>query len=143
MNAQRRTILLVEDELADANLALEAIRSLNEPWDVRHVRDGRAAMAFLLRENEFEDEPFADLVFLDLNLPAWNGLSFLEEISRDHRIRRVPFIVLSTSNRGEDIDRAYALGAMGFIQKPFDYEQFIHSLRITCEYWLRVHQRAL
>ncbi len=135
-----RQILLVEDEVTDAALAIEALESLKQEWHVHHTNDGTRALNWLHRIGEYIEAPRVHLAFLDLNLPGRNGLSILEEVRKDDELSRIPIVVLSTSNRPEDVRRAYELGARGFIQKSFDYEDFVRSLSVACEYWLCVSE---
>ena len=131
-------ILLVEDSAGDARLALEAIREVKIYNHLSWVADGEEALAFLRREGEYEHAPRPDLILLDLNLPKKDGREVLTEIKADQDLRRIPVVVLTTSQAEEDIFRAYNLNANCYISKPVDLEQFFKVVRTIKEFWLTI-----
>src|SRR5229473_2567343 len=120
-------ILLVEDSAGDARLALEAIREIKIYNHLSWVADG-----------EDEQAPRPDLILLDLNLPKKDGREVLAEIKADQDLRRIPVVVLTTSQAEEDIFRAYNLNANCYISKPVDLEQFFKVVRSIKEFWLTI-----
>jgi CheY-like chemotaxis protein len=131
-------ILLIEDSAGDARLALEAIREIKIYNHLSWVADGEEALAFLRREGEYEQAPRPDLILLDLNLPKKDGREVLAEIKADQDLRRIPVVVLTTSQAEEDIFRAYNLNANCYISKPVDLEQFFKVVRSIKEFWLTI-----
>jgi CheY-like chemotaxis protein len=131
-------ILLVEDNPGDARLAWEAIRDAKVANNLRWVPDGVEALAFLRREGRFADSPRPDLILLDLNLPRKDGREVLAEIKNDESLRRIPVVVLTTSQADEDIDKAYHLNANCYISKPVDLEQFIKIVNAIENFWLTI-----
>ncbi|GAA0592658.1 response regulator [Caenispirillum bisanense] len=128
-------ILLVEDNPGDARLAAEAFKEGNIPTQLHVVQDGIEAMSFLRRESPYGEVPRPDLVLLDLNLPRKDGREVLAEIKEDPHLRRIPVIVLTTSQAETDISRSYELHANCYIVKPVDFDRFIDVVRGIEDFW--------
>jgi CheY-like chemotaxis protein len=129
-------ILLVEDNAADARLALEALRGTHLSLRAHAARDGVEALTFLMREGSHAGAPRPDLVLLDLNLPKKDGCEVLREI-RDHPdLRSIPVAILTTSRAPEDIARCYDMGANCVIAKPVEWDQFVRVIGRTISFWL-------
>lgn len=128
-------ILLVEDNPGDARLAAEAFKEGRVPTRLHVVQDGIEAIAFLRREGPFESAPRPDLVLLDLNLPRKDGREVLAEIKEDPLLRRIPVIVLTTSQAETDVNRAYELHANCYIVKPVDFDRFIDVVKGIEDFW--------
>ena len=133
-------ILLVDDNPDDVEITLRALRKMRVANKVHVVRDGQEALDFLFREREYyggrADAPQPDLILLDLNLPKLNGLEVLEKIRASDELSTIPVIVLTVSEREEDIQRSYKLGANTYITKPVDFAKFVHATEILGEYWI-------
>jgi len=95
-------------------------------------------MAFLRREGEYAGVPRPDLVLLDLNLPRKDGREVLQEIKEDEELRRIPVVVLTTSEADEDILRSYNLHANAYVTKPVDFDQFISVVRQIDDFFVTV-----
>lgn len=131
-------ILLVEDNPGDVRLTMEALKE-NKVYNNLHVvNDGVEAIAFLRREGAHADKPRPDLVLLDLNLPKMNGRDVLSEIKTDTQLRRIPVVVLTTSQDEEDISGAYDLHANCYVTKPVDLEKFIEVVRSIEDFWVTI-----
>ncbi|MBK1664304.1 response regulator [Rhodospirillum rubrum] len=128
-------ILLVEDNPGDARLASEAFKEGGLPTNLHVVQDGIEAMAFLRRERVYTGVPRPDLILLDLNLPRKDGREVLEELKEDPNLKRIPVIVLTTSQAEVDIIRSYDLHANCYIVKPVDFDQFIDVVRGIEQFW--------
>jgi two-component system, chemotaxis family, response regulator Rcp1 len=131
-------ILLVEDNPGDVKLTIEALKEAKVLNHLHVVVDGVEAMAFLRREDRFADRPRPDIIFLDLNLPRKSGREVLAEIKSDPSLRRIPVVVLTTSQAEQDILSSYDLHANCFITKPVDLEQFFEVVRTVEGFWLSV-----
>ncbi|MDA1053464.1 MAG: response regulator [Planctomycetota bacterium] len=118
-------ILLVEDSPTDALLAKEALKHGGFDHQLHHVEDGIRAMRFLHREEPYTDAPRPDVVLLDLNLPGMNGHEVLEQIRADVSLRRLPVMVLTTSEDERDINAAYDRNVNCYVTKPVDLKDFI------------------
>ena len=131
-------ILLVEDNPGDARLTQEAMREAKMSNRLNVVEDGVEAMAFLRREGRFADAPRPDLILLDLNLPRKDGRAVLAEVKADPDLRRIPVVVLTTSQAEEDVIRAYDLHANCYVTKPVDFERFMTIVKQIDEFWVKV-----
>jgi chemotaxis family two-component system response regulator Rcp1 len=132
-------ILLVEDNPADVKITQRAIRESALPVELLVVRDGQEAVDYLLRQGSHaHDEGWRspDLILLDLNLPRLNGRQVLERIRATPALRSVPVVVLTTSNRREDVREMYEAGANTYIEKPQDFARFVQVLQTIQRYWL-------
>jgi chemotaxis family two-component system response regulator Rcp1 len=131
-------ILLVEDNPGDVRLTQEALTDGKVYHNLHVVEDGVEAMAFLRREGEYADAPRPDLILLDLNLPRKDGREVLEEIKADEGLRRIPVVILTTSEADQDILQTYDNHANCFITKPVDLEQFISVVKYVEGFWLTI-----
>ncbi len=131
-------ILLVEDNPGDVRLTQEALKEGKVRNHLNVVWDGMAALAFLRREGEYEGAVRPDLILLDLNLPKKDGREVLEEVKGNPELRRLPVVVLTTSEAEQDILKAYDLQVNAYITKPVDLDQFIGVVRAIEDFWLTV-----
>lgn len=128
-------ILLIEDNANDVEIIRRGLNSGPEKPEIFHARDGEAGLNFLLRHGEHEEAPRPDIIISCLNLPKIDGIEILCELSNDPSLMRIPFIVLTYSEREEDMVKAYAAGASGFFTKPIDRSEFKQIVRILYTYW--------
>ena len=135
-SAAEKEILLVEDNPDDAELTRIAFAEAGGEYDLRVVADGAAAVAYLQRCTPAE---LPALVLLDLNLPRLDGHEVLQAIRADETTRCLPVVVLTTSIEPSDVDRAYALGANSYIQKPVEFDRFVEVVRQVGRYWLGIN----
>jgi len=141
MNATRDhmiEILLVEDSPDDADLTVDALRDGRVRNHISVVEDGVEAMAFLRREGKHARAPRPDLILLDLNLPRKNGFEVLTEIKEDPDLRRIPVVIMTTSEDEKYVLKAYNLRANCYVTKPVDVEQFIRVVRSIEDFWLTI-----
>jgi chemotaxis family two-component system response regulator Rcp1 len=131
-------ILLVEDNPGDVRLTREALREGKVLNNLNVVTDGQEAVEFLRREGEYGNVPRPDLILLDLNLPKKDGREVLAEIKADESLRRIPIVVLTTSQAEKDVIQTYNLGVNCYITKPVDLDQFIYVVKSIEEFWLTV-----
>lgn len=131
-------ILLVEDSPTDVLLAREALDHAKVLNTLHVVNDGVEALQFLRREPPFEAGPRPDLILLDLNLPRKDGREVLAEIKADDKLKRIPVVVLTTSQSDEDVHKAYGLHANCYISKPVDFDQFTQVVQAIESFWFTV-----
>jgi two-component system response regulator len=133
-------ILLVEDNPGDIRLTQEAFKesSLDIQMDV--VTDGEMALDFLFKKGRYADAVKPDVVLLDLNLPKKNGIEVLKEVKADEALKRIPIIVLTTSDADHDISKAYGLHANCYILKPVDFDDFAKVIRLIESFWFNAVQ---
>jgi CheY-like chemotaxis protein len=131
-------ILLVEDNPGDVRLTVEALKEGKIRNRLSVARDGLEALAFLHRKVGHSDAPRPDLILLDLNLPKKSGFDVLAEIKSDEDLKRIPVVILTTSEIEEDICRSYDLHANCYISKPVDLDRFFTVVRSIEDFWLTV-----
>jgi len=129
-------ILLVEDNPADARLTMEAFKSSHLPHCLSHAQDGIEALEYLRRQGRYTQAQRPDLILLDLNLPRKDGREVLSDIKSDQELRRIPVVVLTTSQAQEDIQRAYSLYANCYICKPMELDDFTRIVKSIEDFWL-------
>lgn len=139
-NGSRRTIeiLLVEDSPGDVRLTVEALKEGKVRNSLHVVSDGVQAMSFLRHAPPYAEMPHPDLVLLDLNLPKKDGREVLEEIKKDPHLRRLPIVVLTTSDAEIDVLKAYDLYANCYIKKPVELESFIRVVKSIESFWVEI-----
>ena len=135
---QPLSVLLVEDDPGDVLMTREAFAEHGADSRLAVVSDGVEALAYLRREAPYTDAVTPDLILLDLNLPRRDGREVLEEIKEDEQLRRIPVVVLTTSQADEDILRSYQLHANAYVTKPVDFERFISVVRQIDEFFVSV-----
>ena len=136
-------ILYVEDEEADVVLLRHVFEKAGIPNPLRTVKDGKLAKDYLAGIVPFNDRnrhPLPGLVLLDLNLPYWSGFEVLEWIRQQPQFRRLPVVIFSSSNRPDDIARAYDAGANGFLVKPNALADLRTLVLAVRDFWL-LHNR--
>ena len=136
--SQLKTILLVEDDAAHAELVVRTLEGSGERRIV-HLRDGEAALAYLTRGGVYADpatSPRPDLVLLDLRLPKVDGLEVLREIESAPRLRYVPVLILTTSDAERDVVSAYEAHANGYVVKPDEFSRFKDLMDDVKRFWL-------
>ncbi len=117
-------VLLVEDDPGDVLIAQEAMAAGQLETALEVVTDGVEAIAYLRRENGYAGASRPDLILLDLNLPRMSGHEVLAEVKKDPLLRRIPVVVLTTSQAHEDIAKSYDLHASVHVSKPVDFDDF-------------------
>ncbi|BAY10421.1 response regulator [Calothrix sp. NIES-2098] len=131
-------VLLVEDNPGDALLTRIALEDSKIAVHLNVVEDGVEAMAFLRKQDKYAKVPHPDIVLLDLNLPKKDGREVLAEIKSDDTLKRIPVVVLTTSQAEEDILKAYNLAANCYITKPVDFDQFVKIIRSIENFWFAI-----
>ena len=137
-NGQPLEVLLVEDSPGDVRLTKEALKDAKVHINLRVVRDGIDAIAFLMREGEYATVPRPDLILLDLNLPRKDGREVLKEIKENPELKSIPVVILTTSASEADILRSYLLHANCYITKPVNLDGFITVVKSIDSFWLSI-----
>ncbi|MFC5743905.1 response regulator [Dyella tabacisoli] len=137
-----RTILLVEDSLADAELVVDALREVHLAHTLIHVEDGVDCMDYLQCRGEWaRREPINPVVvLLDIKMPRMDGLEVLTRMRSDDRLRRVPVVILSSSREESDLARGWDLGVNAYVIKSVDVSQFLESVRTSAQFWAVLNQ---
>ncbi|MFS0516127.1 response regulator [Nostoc sp. UIC 10607] len=131
-------VLLVEDNPGDAQLTRIALEDSKISIHLNVVEDGVEAMAFLRKQEKYAKAAHPDIVLLDLNLPRKDGREVLAEIKGDENLKRIPVVILTTSQSEEDILKAYNLCANCYITKPVDFDQFVKIVQSIENFWFAI-----
>jgi len=134
-------ILLVEDNPGDVKLTRKALDRGKVLNNLHVVNDGVAAIDFLRQRGEHEDAVRPDLVLLDLNLPRKSGREVLEEVKTDDQLKRIPVVVLTSSEAEEDVVQSYDRHANAYLTKPVDFDGFLDVIGRVEDFWLTVVKR--
>lgn len=137
------TILLVEDNADDELLALRALKKTDVPNDVVVTRDGQEALDYIFGQGKFQGRDIRLLpkvVFLDLKLPKLDGLEVLRKIRQDERTKRLPVVLLTSSDEAQDMKAGYDIGVNSYINKPVDFDEFVSQVKLLGQYWLGVNR---
>ena len=138
MTGEPIKILLVEDNLGDVRLTIEAFKEGKVSNEISIVHDGVEALAFLRQDGQYAGAPRPDIVLLDLKLPKKDGYEVLAEIKQDPDLKRIPVVILSSSEAERDILETYYQHANCYITKPVDLERFITVVKSIENFWFNV-----
>lgn len=144
MNGEPIVILLVEDDMAHAEIVRRNFEHCRVANRMIHVTDGQAALDYLSQRGEYSDpatSPRPGAVLLDLRLPKVDGLEVLRSIKADSMLRSIPVVILTTSKAEIDMVKAYDLHANSYLVKPVDFTQFTELMETLGYYWLAWNQR--
>ncbi len=136
-------ILIVEDNPADAELALRAFKKHNLSNHVHWIKDGAEALDFIFTRGDYsyrKENNQPKLVLLDLKLPKVDGLEVLRQMKSDDNTKMIPVVVLTSSDEEQDMIECYQLGVNSYITKPVDFDKFVESVAELGLYWLLLNQ---
>lgn len=135
-------ILLVEDNMNDAELTIRALRKKNLANNLVHLKNGVEALDFLFGTGIYSERDISNVpkvILLDLKMPMVNGIEVLQKIRADERTRRVPVVMLTSSKEDPDVEECYRLGANSYIVKPVAFDSFANAINDLGYYWLLVN----
>lgn len=136
-------ILLVEDNMSDAEMTIRALKKNNLANKLMHLKDGAEALDFIFAEGAFSNrnvENAPKVILLDLKMPKVNGIQVLQRIKSDERTKKIPVVVLTSSKEDPDIKECYSLGVNSYVVKPVQFEQFVKTISDLGLYWMIVNQ---
>lgn len=131
-------VLMAEDNKHDVVAARRAWKQHHIKNPLRVVKDGEECLDYLYQRGQYSEPgsaPRAGILLLDVNMPKMNGLAVLQQIRSDEKLRRLPVVVLTTSDLEEDRLKSYDLGANAFIRKPVGFENFSDAMKMTNLFW--------
>lgn len=143
MNSKKAILLLIEDNPSDVDLTKRALEKARVANDLTVLEDGRDALDYIFGEGAHAGRDVSDLpalTLLDLKLPRVPGLEVLRRIRADHRTRRMPVVILTSSKEEQDVAAGYDAGVNSYIRKPVDFKQFQHAIEQLGLYWLILNE---
>ncbi len=138
MNGSHFTVLLVEDDLNDIFLVKRAFKMANIQNPLQVATDGLEAIYYLRGQGKYADResyPLPKLIVMDLKMPRKTGFEVLEWVKQDSLLRRIPVVIVSSSDNPADINRAYELGANAYMVKPVNFREVEHLFESITHYW--------
>ena len=134
-------ILLVEDNPLDAELAIRGLKQEKLANNITWVKDGEQALDFIFRRGIYTGRPDNPprLILLDLKMPGVDGIEVLTEIKADTRTRRIPVVIMTSSQEESDVAKSYDLGANSYVVKPLDFSTLVNVARGAGFYWLAIN----
>jgi len=145
MTMEGKVILLVEDNPDDEALTLRALKKNNIGNELVVAHDGAEALDYLFAEGQYAERDtqiMPQVILLDLQLPKVGGLEVLRRMRADQRTKRLPVVILTSSNEEQDRINGYDLGANSYVRKPVEFGDFIEAIRNLGLYWLVLNQTA-
>ena len=144
MNPNSVEVLLVEDNVNDAELTIRELKKHNMANNLFHVKDGKEALDFIFAAGKYAglrnvSSP-PKVILLDIQMPKVNGIEVLQKIKSDERTKTTPVVILTSSKENPDIEKCYGLGANSYIVKPVNFESFAQAIKNLGFYWLLLNQ---
>jgi two-component system, response regulator len=135
-------ILLVEDNALDAEMSMRALKNGGLANKLLWVKDGQQALDYLFRHGDYSSrqELYPRLVLLDLKMPRVDGIEVLKAIKADERTKRIPVVVMTSSQEEKDVAQTYELGVNSYVVKPVDFNAFADLARQAGYYWLAINR---
>jgi two-component system response regulator len=135
-------ILLVEDNPLDAEMSMRALKNGGLANKLLWVKDGQQALDYLFRQGDYasRQEVYPRLVLLDLKMPRVDGIEVLKAIKADERTKRIPVVVMTSSQEERDVAQTYAFGVNSYVVKPVDFNAFADLARQAGYYWLAINR---
>jgi two-component system, chemotaxis family, response regulator Rcp1 len=138
MSIEPVEVLVVEDDLGDVELIKESLKMSKLHIKINYVSDGQECMEYLRRAGPYKTMKKPDLILLDLNMPRKDGRQVLAEMKADPSFKKIPVVVLTTSDDERDIVKTYDLGANCYVTKPVDFQQIKKIVNEIAEFWFTI-----
>ena len=139
-------VLLVEDNVHDAEMTIRALRKVNLANNLVHVKDGEEALDFIFAQGKFSDRQQTDMpkvILLDIKMPKVDGIEVLRQLKSRESSKTIPVVIMTSSKEEQDIINSYQLGVNSYVVKPVDFEGFARAVSQLGMYWLLTNQPPL
>jgi two-component system, response regulator len=143
MASEKVDILLVEDNLDDAELAIRAFRKSGVLPNLIHLKDGEEALDYIFCKGEYLHRDITDfprVICLDLKMPKVDGMEVLSKVKSDERTKSIPVVMLTSSKEDKDIRETYRLGVNSYVVKPVTFDEYIKTVSELGSYWLILNE---
>jgi two-component system response regulator len=143
MNVSEVEILLVEDNVHDAELTIRSLKKVNMANHIVHVKDGEEALDFIFARGVFAGRDIAEkpkVILLDIKMPKVDGIEVLRQIKTNDITKTIPVVIMTSSREEQDIIDSYNLGVNGYVVKPVDFDAFAKAVSDLGLYWLAINQ---
>jgi len=143
LNLDELDILLVEDNPTDAELTMRALKRKNLANKLVWVKNGEEALNFIHAQGQYQDrdpEDLPHLILLDLRMPKVDGLEVLKELKASEHTKRIPVVVLTSSQQDRDVVESYKLGVNSYVSKPVEFDEFIDAVSTLGLYWMLINK---
>ncbi|MDD2903669.1 MAG: response regulator [Syntrophales bacterium] len=137
-----KRILLVEDDLKDIELTLNALSEHNLANEIVVARDGVEALDYLYRREEFKNRPKGNpvAILLDIKMPRMDGLQVLKHLKADEQMRLIPVVILTSSRESRDLEECYRLGVNAYVVKPVRFTEFVKAVKEIGVFWALINE---
>jgi len=139
-------VLLVEDNIHDAEMTIRSLKKVNLANNLVHVKDGEEALDFIFAQGKFADRDMVNgpkVILLDIKMPKVDGIEVLRRIKAHEVTRCIPVVIMTSSKEEQDIISSYELGVNSYVVKPVDFEGFAKAVSQLGMYWLLTNQPLL
>ncbi|HMK27283.1 MAG TPA: response regulator [Chitinophagaceae bacterium] len=146
MNYNEVEILLVEDSAADAEMTIRALKKANIANKLVHLKDGAEALDFIFCRGEFSERDPANkpkVILLDIKMPRVDGIEVLRQLKSNEETRRIPVVIMTSSNEDSDVVASYDLGVNSYVVKPVGFESFAKAVNDLGLYWILINRAKL
>ena len=146
MNYNEVEILLVEDSAADAEMTIRALKKANIANKLVHLKDGAEALDFIFCRGDFSERDPANkpkVILLDIKMPRVDGIEVLRQLKSNEDTRRIPVVIMTSSNEDSDIVASYDLGVNSYVVKPVGFESFAKAVNDLGLYWILINRAKL
>ena len=143
MNVNEVEILLVEDNIHDAELTIRSLKKVNLANNLFHVKDGEEALDFIFAKGEFAGRQITNrpkVILLDIKMPKVDGIEVLKQIKANAITKTIPVVIMTSSREEQDIITSYKLGVNSYVVKPVNFEAFAKAICDLGFYWLIINQ---
>ena len=146
MNYNEVEILLVEDSAADAEMTIRALKKANIANKLVHLKDGAEALDFIFCRGNFSERDPANkpkVILLDIKMPRVDGIEVLRQLKSNEETRRIPVVIMTSSNEDSDVVASYDLGVNSYVVKPVGFESFAKAVNDLGLYWILINRAKL
>ncbi|TSJ40730.1 response regulator [Mucilaginibacter corticis] len=146
MNVDEVEILLVEDNIHDAELTIRSLKKVNLANNLFHVKDGEEALDFIFAKGEFAGRQITNrpkVILLDIKMPKVDGIEVLKQIKANDITKTIPVVIMTSSREEQDIITSYKLGVNSYVVKPVNFEAFAKAICDLGFYWLIINQPSV